>query len=74
MEKYIKYSGTILLDGHFTLIDKSGRIQLISIETFEGLNISCILVIKDDPINIVKRLEIIKNMILVLSLNSKIMR
>lgn len=57
IDKYINESETIMLDGHFALINKSNIIELVPIETFKGLNLLGILLITDDPVNIVKRLE-----------------
>lgn len=57
INKYIDKSEPIILDGHFALINKDNLIELVPIETFRGLNLLGILVIIDDPVNIVKRLE-----------------
>jgi len=49
--------GTLLLDGHFTLISKVGILVEIPIDVFTSLELSQIVMIVDDPVEILKRLE-----------------
>jgi adenylate kinase len=49
--------GTLLLDGHFTLISKDGTLVEIPMDVFTSLELSQIVMIVDDPVEISKRLE-----------------
>ena len=46
-----------LLDGHFTLFDSKFNVQLIPIDTFQAINPSTLVVLKDEPLAIKKRLK-----------------
>lgn len=41
--------GRILLDGHFTLPNRDGRIEQIAIEVFKALDIQGVVVLHDEP-------------------------
>lgn len=47
---------TILLDGHFTLLDKNNKITKLPKQTFEDLNIKSIILCTANPRIIVERL------------------
>ncbi|MBY6825656.1 ATP-binding protein, partial [Clostridium botulinum] len=46
-----------ILDGHFCLINNENDIEEIPIETFRKLNLKVIIVITDNPKNIMKKLQ-----------------
>ncbi len=47
----------ILLDGHYALRDSSTNIQLLPITLFQGLSLSGLVCLENDPAVIVKRIE-----------------
>ena len=47
----------ILLDGHYALRDNSTNIQLLPVTIFQGLRLSGLVCLENDPIVIVKRIE-----------------
>jgi adenylate kinase len=49
-------TGTILLDGHFTLRRKSdGAIEAIPVDIFREIQVSAVVVFTDDPVKIAER-------------------
>ena len=46
-----------LLDGHFTLIDINGKIQIVPEFVFKQINPIAILILVDDPVSIAKKLK-----------------
>lgn len=47
----------LLIDGHFTLVNKSDEIELISESVFEEIDPDCFVVIHDDPHSLHARLK-----------------
>jgi adenylate kinase len=52
-----RHQGKIILDGHFTLLKPNGVIEAISTDVFRALLIRGIVVYRDEPGAIVRRLE-----------------
>jgi adenylate kinase len=48
---------TLLLDGHFCLLNRDGEVQDISIEVFRTISPSAIVLVEDDPLVIQRRLQ-----------------
>ena len=48
--------GSILLDGHFTLLNKAGKIEQIGLDVFRFLRLDCAVIYQDDPKKIADRL------------------
>lgn len=57
INEYVDEQGINLLDGHFCLIDENGLIKNIPLETFSSISILEIIVLVDNPENIVERLK-----------------
>lgn len=57
LSNIVRKSNRYLLDGHFCLLDTNFKISFIDIDTFMQINPIGILVIKEDPVIIKKRLE-----------------
>lgn len=51
-----------LLDGHFSLFDSKGNIQLIPISTFQAINPSVLIVLTNDPLAIKNKLKLRDNL------------
>lgn len=51
-----KYPGTIIIDGHFTLLNSEGNIETISVDVYRSLSLEGIVVFQDDPKEITQRL------------------
>ncbi|MGP6417528.1 ATP-binding protein [Pseudomonas putida] len=54
---YEKQTEAWLLDGHFALLDHSGRITQIEQNVFYAMHLSAVVFIEDDPFSIALRLE-----------------
>jgi adenylate kinase len=52
-----QHHGTVLLDGHFTLLKPDGRIEAIEVDVFRALPLDAIVVYHDDPKKIAERLS-----------------
>jgi adenylate kinase len=50
-------AATVLLDGHYTLIDQQGLIRPIGIDVFRALNPAVLLLVAEEPITISHRLQ-----------------
>ena len=50
-------TATVLLDGHYTLIDQQGLIRPIDIEVFRALNPAVLLLVAAEPLTIGRRLQ-----------------
>ena len=48
--------GSILLDGHFTLLNKAGKIEKIELDVFRLLSLDCAVIYRDEPKKICDRL------------------
>ncbi|WP_339273424.1 ATP-binding protein [Paenibacillus sp. FSL W8-0426] len=57
INKFVTDILVFLLDGHFCIINKEGKVERIPQDTFERMEISCLLVLIDDPEEIQKRLK-----------------
>lgn len=57
IEQYIDENKTIILDGHFCLINKDNNIETIPIEVFKSLNLLGMILVMDEPPAIANRLR-----------------
>ncbi len=57
LRKMIEFDRKYVLDGHFCLLDKDGEVKHVPFETFRAINPSGIVVLKDSPSLIVKKLS-----------------
>ena len=55
-ETTASHKGIVLLDGHFTLINKEGEVTDVPLTTFEKLHLQALVFVKDDPHKIYDRL------------------
>ena len=56
IRKRVRYNDkTVLLDGHFTLIQRSGAILTIEVNVFEHLGLEGIVIFRDEPAAIYSR-------------------
>lgn len=54
----LKLAGqTILLDGHFCLLNSAGKIQDIPLSVFEGISPVVIILLRNEPASIIERLS-----------------
>lgn len=57
LEKLYSQVKTIILDGHCTLLNKEKRITYLPLETFQNLNLSCIIICTTSLEKIIDRLK-----------------
>ncbi|WP_407578873.1 ATP-binding protein [Citrobacter koseri] len=57
LTEYKKNNANLLLDGHFALLDKDGRIKDITQETFSGMNIDYVILISESEETIRERIR-----------------
>ncbi|MCU6339273.1 AAA family ATPase [Enterobacter quasiroggenkampii] len=57
LAEYKKNNSNLLLDGHFSLLDKEGRIKDISLETFSGMSIDHVILISESEETIRERIK-----------------
>ena len=57
LSRYKTKSRTILLDGHFCLLNESLGINNVPLDTFKAIAPQAIVLLKDDPVSIVSRLS-----------------
>lgn len=57
IDNYVAEIPTFLLDGHFCILNRQGQIEKIPQNTFERMNVSCFLVLIDEPRKIQERLK-----------------
>lgn len=57
ISNYVAEIPTFLLDGHFCILNRQGQIEKIPQNTFERMDISCFLVLIDEPRKIQERLK-----------------
>ncbi|MEK3920606.1 ATP-binding protein [Paenibacillus sp. FSL K6-2393] len=57
INNYVTDIPIFLLDGHFCILNKEGEIERIPHDTFERMEIACLLVLTDDPNEIHMRLK-----------------
>jgi len=50
-----KHGGSILLDGHFTLLTATGKIETIGVDVFHALGLDRVVVLHDEPSAIAAR-------------------
>lgn len=56
IQRALRSQPNLIIDGHFSLLDKDMRVTPIGEETLTGLNISIIVLLEDSPPKISKRL------------------
>jgi adenylate kinase len=50
-----KHGGSILLDGHFSLMTAAGKIETIGVDVFHALGLERVVVLHDEPVAIAAR-------------------
>ncbi|BAP87351.1 flagellar adenylate kinase [Burkholderiales bacterium GJ-E10] len=50
-----RHGGKILLDGHFSLLTATGKIEMISVDVFHALGLERVVVLHDEPVAIAAR-------------------
>lgn len=56
IHQYIDEKNITMLDGHFILINGNNELEQVPVSTFEGMNIINVILIVDDPQQILERL------------------